>query len=160
PGDLKTFYRMCVAVKDHKFPLVGGNNTLTFIDVEDLSQALALAGAYKNHDVAANKAYNLYSFRVTLKSLLDYLVTELNAQEPKKINYRPAFGMAVLAELYTKVTGKKTTLNRYRVRKFGASRRYDMTMIEKDLKYEPFYDFDKVMRRSLDWLYDNGYLEH
>ena len=133
PGDLKTFYRMCIAVKNRKFPQAGGGeNSLTFIDVEDLSQALTLVGAYKNHKIATDKAYNLYSFRIILRELLNYLVAEFNAQEPKKINYRLAFGMAVLSEFYSKVTGKKTTLNRYRIRKFGASRRYDMSMIEKD----------------------------
>ncbi|MHA2297089.1 MAG: NAD-dependent epimerase/dehydratase family protein [Candidatus Hodarchaeales archaeon] len=160
PGDLKTFYRMCEAVINHKFPQVGnGHNSLTFIDVDDLCQALTLSAAYQNQEKTEHQVYNLYSFRTTLNELLNRLVSEFGAKKPRKINYRFAFALAVLSELYSKLTGKQMTLNRYRIRKFGASRSYDSSQIEADVNYKSLHSFENTMKRSLDWLYQHDYLK-
>ncbi|MFW9994628.1 MAG: NAD-dependent epimerase/dehydratase family protein, partial [Candidatus Odinarchaeota archaeon] len=159
PEDLKTFYRIVEAVQNRKFPLLGGNNYLTFVDVDDLSRALVLSASRDNQEKSDHKAFNIYSFSVTLKKLLDRIVEETGSEKPKKHNYRLIFTLAVISELYTKITGRKTILNRYRVRKFGSSRRYDMSRIKSELAYEPIYGFDETIKRSFAWLYENGYLK-
>ena len=72
------------------------------------------------------------------------------------MNYRLVYTLAVLSEIYAKFTGRKTTLNRYRVTKFAKSRRYDDSKIRR-LGFTPEKDMETTLDESFKWLTENGH---
>ena len=67
------------------------------------------------------------------------------------MNYRVVYTMAILSEIYAKLTGKHTTLNRYRVTKFALSRRYDDRKI-RQLGFTPQKSMKTTIDESYEWL--------
>ncbi|MHA1215158.1 MAG: NAD-dependent epimerase/dehydratase family protein [Candidatus Hodarchaeales archaeon] len=155
PRDTKTMYAIFKAVWERKFPILkGGRAYSTFIHPYDLSQALILMGEKRN--IAKKQAYNLKSFECRMKDFLDFIVQTINPpRPPKAMNYQLVYTVAVLSEIYAKITGKHTTLNRYRVTKFSNSRRYIDQKIQKDLGFKPTKDLETTVVESHEWLVEN-----
>ena len=152
PRDRKTMLRIFTAIYNRKFPIFrNGTSYLTFIHPVDLSNALILLYEKKPQ----GEAYNLRSFECKLKEMMDYVISKTNPPElPKKMNYRLVYTLAVFSELYTKVTGQETTLNRYRVSKFGQSRRYLDEKI-RSLGFMPQKSLQATIDESYEWALDN-----
>ena len=158
PRDQKTISEMYKAVYEGRFPILrGGRMYATFIHPKDLSNAILLLD--KNKVKSRGKAYNLKSFECRIIDFLDYAVKLINPEkQPKHLNYRLVYTAAVLSELYSKLTGKKTLLNRYRVTKFAKSRRYDDSKIRSSLGFTPDKDMETTLNESYDWLIKHNYL--
>ncbi|MHA1971960.1 MAG: NAD-dependent epimerase/dehydratase family protein [Candidatus Hodarchaeales archaeon] len=152
PRDTKTIYGIFKAVWERKFPILkGGKAYTTFIHPYDLSGALLLMGNKRN--IAKSQAYNLKSFEVRIDEFLDFVVKTIKPPKPPKpMNYQLVYTVAVLSEIYAKITGKHTTLNRYRVTKFSNSRRYIDQKIQKDLGFKPTKDLETTVLESYEWL--------
>ncbi|NHJ01044.1 MAG: NAD(P)-dependent oxidoreductase [Candidatus Heimdallarchaeota archaeon] len=153
PRDTKTMLRIFEAIYQRKFPIFrNGVSYLTFIHPYDLSKALLLLYKEKPHA----EAFNLKSFECKLKELMDYVIIKINPPKvPKKMNYHLVYALAIFSEAYTKITGHDTTLNRYRVSKFGQSRRYIDTKI-RSLGFEPQKTMKQTIDEAFDWAVENG----
>jgi len=159
PGDTTTTLPVIRALAKRSFPQVGdGNNLLSFMNVLDLARGMSLAAGNLDR-FKIPKIWNIYSFSTTLKEYQSVLCRLLQLPQPKQINFRLAYTAAVLSEIWAKLSGRKTTLNRYRVTKFSKSRVYDMTRVKRDLSYEPHYDLRTSAKAAVEWLIDNDYIE-
>ncbi|MFX0014907.1 MAG: NAD-dependent epimerase/dehydratase family protein [Promethearchaeota archaeon] len=152
PRDMKTIYGIFKAVYEHKFPIMRkGKGYLTFIHPQDLCDAILLVEEKKTH--ARGEAFNLKSFECTLKDFLDYIVKKINPPKPPRHrNYRIIYTIAILSEIYAKITGRQTTLNRYRVTKFALSRRYIDQKIKNELGFQPRKTMEATIDESYEWL--------
>ncbi|WP_455139451.1 NAD-dependent epimerase/dehydratase family protein [Candidatus Hodarchaeum mangrovi] len=156
PRDTKTLLPIFNAVWQNKFPVLkGGNGYSTFIHPYDLSKALLLVA--ENPEKTRGQAYNLKSFECLLKDFLQLIVdTVTPPAPPKEINYYLVYSLAVLSEIYAKVTGRPTTLNRYRVTKFSRSRRYIDKKIKNHLGFNPEKDLKTTITESYEWFVTNN----
>ncbi|MFW9904635.1 MAG: NAD-dependent epimerase/dehydratase family protein [Candidatus Thorarchaeota archaeon] len=152
PRDMKTMYSIFKAVYEQKFPILrNGTGYLTFIHPYDLCSALLLIN--KNRGKAKRKVYNLKSFECKFIDFLDYIVKKIDPPKlPKERNFRLVYSIAVLSEIYSKLTGRRTTLNRYRVTKFAYSRRYIDQKIKDDLGFSPQKSMEATIDESFEWL--------
>ncbi len=152
PRDMKTMYGIFKAVHERKFPIFNkGTPYLTFIHPVDMCSALLLID--KNRNQARGQAYNLKSFECHLGDFLNYIVKKINPPKPPKHrNFRLVYTIAILSEIYVKITGRHTTLNRYRVSKFARSRRYIDQKIKNELGFHPQKTMETTIDESLEWL--------
>jgi nucleoside-diphosphate-sugar epimerase len=155
PRDKKTILPMFKAVFEGKFPILrGGKQYATFIHPDDLCTAMILQEA--NQSKTRGEAYNLKSFECRIIDFVSYVSDVIKAQKPlKSRNYQLVYTAAVLSELYSKITGRKTLLNRYRVTKFSLSRRYDDSKIVKDINFIPEKNMETTIEESYQWLKSN-----
>jgi len=156
PRDTKTILAIFNAVFEGKFPVLrGGKQYSTFIHPKDLSTAMLLLDV--NKSVTKGEAYNLKSFECQIIDFLKYVSKVVKSQKPlKSRNYQLVYTAAVISEIYSKFTGKRTMLNRYRVTKFSLSRRYDDSKIFKDLKYTPEKNMKATIDESFQWLKEHS----
>jgi nucleoside-diphosphate-sugar epimerase len=155
PRDTKTIYPIFKAVWERKFPILkNGKGFTTFIHPYDLSVALLLL--YNKKNQTRGQVYNLKSFECLLFDFLNYIAEKLNPPKPpKRMNYRLVYSLAVLSEIYSKISRKKTTLNRYRVTKFANSRRFNDQKIT-ELGFIPEKDMKTTIDESLNWCIEHG----
>ena len=151
PRDRKTILAIFNAVYEGKFPVLrGGKQYSTFMHPKDLCTAMILLDA--NQSVTKGEAYNLKSFECQIIDFLNYVSEVVKSQKPlKSRNYQLVYTAAVLSEIYSKFTGKRTMLNRYRVTKFSLSRRYDDSKIFKDIKFIPEKNMKTTINESYQW---------
>ncbi len=156
PRDTKTIGAIFKAVYEHKFPILrGGKMFATFIHPVDLITALLLLDSSKPR--SKGQAYNIKSFECRMIDFLEYIVKLVKPiKPPSSMNYRLVYTVAVVSEIYSKLSGRKTTLNRYRVTKFAKSRRYNDTKIKTELNYNPEKDMETTLDESYEWLTKNG----
>ncbi len=152
PRDKKTILGIFKAVYEQKFPILRhGRGYLTFIHPHDLCKALMLL--YENKNKAKGQAFNLKSFECRVIDFLDYVVRTISPPKPPKhVNYRLVYTTAALSEIYVKLTGRYTTLNRYRVTKFTLSRRYIDQKIRDELGFKPQKTMEATIDESYEWL--------
>ena len=156
PRDKKTILPMFKAIFEGKFPILrGGKQYSTFMHPKDLCSAMILQEA--NQSITRGEAYNLKSFECRIIDFVNYISDVIKAQKPlKSRNYQLVYTAAVLSELYSKITGRKTLLNRYRVTKFSLSRRYDDSKIVKDINFIPEKNMETTIEESYQWLKTNN----
>jgi len=156
PRDKKTILAIFNAVYEGKFPILrGGKQYATFMHPEDLSRAMILLDA--NQSITRGEAYNLKSFECQIIKLLNYVSEVIKCREPlKSRNYQLVYTAAVLSEIYSKLTGKKTMLNRYRVTKFSLSRRYNDSKIVKDINFIPEKNMETTIKESYQWVKEHN----
>ena len=156
PRDTKTILPIFKAVWERKFPILkSGKGYSTFIHPHDLSLALLLLSNKKNK--TKGQAYNLKTFECQLIDFLNYIVEKIHPPKPpKRMNYQLVYTLAVLSEVYSKLTGRNTTLNRYRVTKFANSRRYNDNKIKK-IGFKAEKDMRTTIDESFDWCIKQEY---
>ncbi|MFX0087507.1 MAG: NAD-dependent epimerase/dehydratase family protein [Candidatus Hodarchaeota archaeon] len=156
PRDTKTILPIFKAIWEQKFPILkNGQGYSTFIHPHDFSSALLLL--YKKRNQTKGQAYNLKSFECLLFDFLKCITDKINPPiPPKRMNYQLVYTIAVLSEVYTKITGHQTTLNRYRVTKFANSRRFNDQKIKK-IGFKAEKDMKTTIDESLEWCTKNNY---
>ncbi|MFX0115898.1 MAG: NAD-dependent epimerase/dehydratase family protein [Candidatus Hodarchaeota archaeon] len=155
PRDLTQSYKIYQAIKMGKFPLIdGGKAIMTWVDVQDLVEAIFLT--IEQQDVTNGQAYNIRSFEVSVKELFDAFAANIdNIKPPKTYSYRLAYAAAWISEVIGKVRQKPSSLNRYRVVKFGKSRLFDASKIG-ELGFSPKIDKKTAIKRTLQWINAEG----
>ncbi|MHA2345532.1 MAG: NAD-dependent epimerase/dehydratase family protein [Candidatus Hodarchaeales archaeon] len=154
PRDKKTILPIFNAVYQGKFPILrGGEMFSTFIHPLDLSRGMLLL--YQHKDKAKGEAFNIKSFESKINDFLNCIVELINpSKRPKSMNYRFLYSIAILSEVYSKIFGKKPTLNRYRVTKFARSRRYVDSKIRNNLGFRAEKNMVDTIDESYKWLID------
>ena len=152
PRDTTQMTKIVKAIQNNKFPFIRKGRALqTWVDVEDLTHAIILI--IKNPDMANGKIYNLKSFEISVKELYDQIVTFLNLENsPKEYPYRLAYSVGYINEIFSKITRKKPTLNRYRIIKFAKDRLFDDSKIRDELGYTPRFSAKESIKRTLEWM--------
>ena len=111
----------------------------------------------ENQKKAKSLAFNLKSFECQFLAFLNYIREKINSIIPlKSRNYHLVYAGAILSEIYTKITGKPTALNRYRVTKFARTRRYDDSKIRNIIGFVPEKTMEKTIDESYEWLVEKG----
>jgi len=152
PRDMKTMFGIFKAVYEQKFPILRkGAGYLTFIHPYDLCSALLLIDEKK--ELAKGRVYNLKSFECKFIDFLNYIVNKIDPPKlPKQRDFRLVYTVAILSEIYAKITRKHTTLNRYRVTKFAFSRRYNDNKIKNELRFQPQKSMEVTIDEAYEWL--------
>ncbi len=130
----------------------GGKNTQSFVHAEDVARALVLAA--ENMDKADGEAYNVTSFTVTFKELIEQLRKELDVQESvKSIPYSVAVGLGKIAGgLYRALNKSKAPLiTAFRVKMLGSKYIIDDSKIREELGYSPEWDLESTVKDMVEW---------
>ena len=159
PRDVVTTLKLALKLKDHGAPIVGsGDSLLALSYVKDVVEALILAGREED---TIGEIYNVTSVSTTCGEYFQTICDMMGYPTPRKIPYRFALALGLAAETMTRLRRKepKTSLSRYRVRKFALSRDFDSNKIRTDLGFKPQVDLKTGLRNTIDWLQSNGWLE-
>ncbi|MFX1515184.1 MAG: NAD-dependent epimerase/dehydratase family protein [Promethearchaeota archaeon] len=150
--DFTHMARICQAIKNRKFPIISkGKAIQTWVAAEDLANAVILA--INSQEKANGQIYNVKSFEISVKELYDYIVSKITVSEPpKNYPYFLAYIGGFVSEIIGKLKGKPTTLNRYRVIKFGKDRLFDDSKIRLELGYQPKASAEATITETVEWL--------
>ncbi len=148
--------KICQAIKNRKFPLINGGRAIqTWVGGEDLAKAAILV--LKNHKIANQKIYNIKSFEITVKDLFNLASQKMGISiPPKKYNYYLAYIAGFISEIVGKIRRKPSTLNRYRVLKFGRDRLFDDSKIRSELGYRPSCTAEETITKTISWLIEKN----
>ncbi|MFX0122371.1 MAG: NAD-dependent epimerase/dehydratase family protein [Candidatus Hodarchaeota archaeon] len=154
--DFTHMARICQAIKNGKFPIINkGKAIQTWVAAEDLAQAVILA--VNQREKASGQIYNVKSFEITVKELFDQIALKINIKNPpKNYPYYLAYFGGFFSEIIGKLKGKPSTLNRYRIIKFGKNRLFDDTKIRSELGYQPKASAKDTIISTVEWLQKEG----
>ncbi|UCG04516.1 MAG: NAD(P)-dependent oxidoreductase [Candidatus Heimdallarchaeota archaeon] len=154
--DFTHMARICQAIKKRKFPIINeGKAIQTWVAAEDLAQAVILAINLQKK--ASGQIYNVKSFEISVKELYNQIASRLNiTKPPKKYSYRLAYIGGFISEIIGKLKQKPSTLNRYRVIKFGKDRLFDDSKIRSELNYQPIASAKDTIADTVTWLQKEG----
>ncbi len=130
----------------------GGKNTQSFVHAEDVARALILAA--ENIDKADGKAYNVTSFTVKFRELVESLREELDAEEAvKSIPYSLAVGLGKISGALARTfnRSKAPLITAFRVKMLGSEYVIDDSKIRKELDYEPEWDVMSTVKDMVEW---------
>ncbi len=147
-----------VAKKGILLPIGKGDGFVSPCHVENLVEALILAGENKN---APGNIYFINDGRKI--EHLDFLSKLLKATgidwSPKiSIPYKPAYGLASLFELSARITKSKKppVLTRFAVAAIAGSRTYRIDKARRDLGYEPAKGLEEGLDEIREWVRNIG----
>lgn len=154
--DFTHMARICQAIKNRKFPMINkGKAVQTWVAAEDLANAVILT--INSQEKANGQIYNIKSFEISVKELYDYIVAKLDiSKPPKNYPYFLAYFGGFISEIIGKLKGKPSTLNRYRIIKFGKNRLFDDSKIRLELGYQPKATAEATITDTVDWLIKEG----
>ncbi|MFX0183535.1 MAG: NAD-dependent epimerase/dehydratase family protein [Candidatus Hodarchaeota archaeon] len=150
--DFTHMARICQVIKNGKFPMIRhGRARQTWVAALDLARAILLI--INQQEKANGQIYNIKSFEITVKDLYDQITEILGINtSPKNYPYSLAYSVGLISELLGKIRRKPSTLNRYRIIKFGKDRLFDDSKIRSELGYEPKETAEETISRTVKWL--------
>lgn len=154
--DFTHMAKMCQVIKKRKFPIIRKGQALqTWVAATDLARAVILVINQKNK--AIGQIYNVKSFEITVKELYDQIAMKLNvSKHPKNYPYFLAYFVGYTSEIIGKIKGRPSTLNRYRIIKFGKDRLFDDSKIRSELGYQPKASAAETIINTVEWLQKEG----
>ncbi|MFX0206948.1 MAG: NAD-dependent epimerase/dehydratase family protein [Candidatus Hodarchaeota archaeon] len=154
--DFTHMAKMCQVIKKRKFPIIrNGQARQTWVAATDLARAVILV--IDQQHIAIGQTYNIKSFEITVKELYDQIASKLNVLEPpKNYPYFLAYIVGFSSEIIGKIKHKPSTLNRYRIIKFGKDRLFDDSKIHSELGYQPKASADETISSTVEWLQEEG----
>ncbi|MHA1974271.1 MAG: NAD-dependent epimerase/dehydratase family protein [Candidatus Hodarchaeales archaeon] len=154
--DYTHMVKIVKAIREGKFPLIRkGKAIQTWVAVEDL--ALAVILLIQNKEKINGKIYNIKSFEITVKNLLDLICKELDITVSyKEYPYWLAYTVGFMSEILAKIKREPATLNRYRVIKFAKDRLFDDSKIRQELGYQPEVTAEISVRNTIEWIQNNN----
>ncbi|TFG09077.1 NAD-dependent epimerase/dehydratase family protein [Candidatus Thorarchaeota archaeon] len=130
----------------------GGENTQSFVHAEDVARALVLAA--ENMDEADGEAFNVTSFTVEFKKLVEQIRKELEVEDSvKSIPYSVAVGLGKIAGgLYRAFNRSEAPLiTAFRVKMLGSRYIIDDSKIREELGYKPAWDLESTVDDIVEW---------
>jgi len=154
--DFTHMAKMCQVIKKRKFPMIRNGQALqTWVAARDLARAVILV--IDQQGKAIGQIYNIKSFEITVKELYDQIAAKLNILEPpKSYPYFLAYIVGFISEIIGKIKRKPSTLNRYRIIKFGKNRLFDDSKIRSDLGYQSEASAEGTITTTVEWLQKEG----
>ncbi len=157
PGSPQFTIRAIEAVKAGKIILVdGGKHFAKPIYIDNLIDALVLCAQV---DEAIGEALNLTDGPpVTWKTFFEAYGRMVGVTSFPSAPYSVAYAFALFKEIKSKLTGKRTSINREVVKTFRSHNSFSNAKARRILGWEPAIDFEEGMRRTEAWLREQGYL--
>ncbi|HID34387.1 MAG TPA: SDR family NAD(P)-dependent oxidoreductase [Anaerolineae bacterium] len=157
PGSPQFTIRVIEAVKGGKVILVdGGKHFFKPIYIDNLIDALVLCATV---DEAVGEALNLTDGGpVPWKDFFAAYGRMVGVTSFPSAPYPAAYVYAIFKEIMSKVTGKRSSINREVVKTFRSHNSFSNAKARRILGWEPAIDFEEGMRRTEAWLREQGYL--
>ncbi|OGF44284.1 MAG: hypothetical protein A2452_05680 [Candidatus Firestonebacteria bacterium RIFOXYC2_FULL_39_67] len=130
---------------------------LSMVFVLDLVEALLLSALSKKasgkiYIIAEDKHYSWKEIQDVVAGILE--VKAITLKIPKTI----LFGAALIAELFSGVTGVNVLLTTHKVRELTGDWVCNIGRAKKDLGFKPLYDINKGMQLTAKWYKENNWL--
>jgi nucleoside-diphosphate-sugar epimerase len=157
PRDVLTSLRVCQGLMNQKIPYIGnGKNSFTMVDARDSSRAMIESARNLN---SKGKAYNVKSFDINQRDYFNFYSDACKTPRPeKKYPYWLAYLFAWFKEKTTP-KDQEVLITRTRVDRYCNTRLFDDSKIRKELNFKPLHtDSQRVIQESVDWLFENNYL--
>ncbi len=157
PGSLQFSIRVIQAVKAGKVILVdGGKHHFKPVYIDNLIDALTLCAQV---DAAVGEALNITDGEpVPWKDFFAAYGRMAGVDSFPSAPYPAAYAYAIFKEIISKVTGKRSSINREVVKTFHSHNSFSNAKARRILGWEPAVDFEEGMRRTEVWLRKEGYL--
>ena len=157
PGSPQFTIRVIQAVKSGKIILVdGGRHYFKPVYIDNLIDALALCAQV---DAAVGEALNITDGEpVPWKDFFEAYGRMAGVDSFPSAPYPAAYVYAIFKELMSKMTGKRSSINREVVKTFHSRNSFSNAKARRILGWEPAVDFVEGMRRTEAWLRREGYL--
>ncbi len=157
PGSPQFTVRVIEAVKAGKIILVdGGKHFFKPIYIDNLIDALVLCATV---DDAVGEAMNITDgYVVTWREFFEAYGRMAGVTSFPSAPYPAAYVYAIFKEMMSKITGKRSSINREVVKTFHSHNSFSNAKARRILGWEPAVDFEEGMRRTEAWLRENGYL--
>ncbi|HHB89887.1 MAG TPA: NAD-dependent epimerase/dehydratase family protein [Anaerolineae bacterium] len=158
PGSPQFTVRVIEAVKAGKIILVdGGKHFFKPIYIDNLIDALVLCATV---DDAVGEAMNITDgYVVTWREFFEAYGRMAGVTSFPSAPYPAAYVYAIFKEMMSKITGKRSSINREVVKTFHSHNSFSNAKARRILGWEPAVDFEEGMRRTEAWLRENGYLD-
>lgn len=153
PGDRVSLLRMAKRLESGRMALIRGGDTLgAFTYVENLADALVLAGRKKEADGEAFVITD--GIKRTWREYFDRLTAELGVPPVKRsVSPRAAYGLATVLEWFYRAFRVKNRppVTRYLVTHLRGDFHFSIDKARAILDYSPGVDFEEAVRRTAAW---------
>ena len=158
PGSPQFTVRVIEAVKAGKVILVdGGRHFFKPIYIDNLVDALVRCATV---DEAVGEAMNITDgYVVTWREFFEAYGRMAGVTSFPSAPYPAAYAYAIFKEMMSKITGKRSSINREVVKTFRSRNSFSNAKARRLLGWEPAVDFQEGMRRTEAWLREHGYLD-
>jgi len=158
PRDNKVIPRLVDFLKRGKYIFVGsGRNKINMIYVENLSDIVIKASC---SDKAVGQVYNVTNDSGMTMMDLVYMASDLwGYRKPAKhVPKAFAYFLCSVLEFFAKITNAKEPplLNKTRLKFLSLNLDFDISKIKKDLGYRPKIDMLEGLKRTKQWMEENG----
>ena len=157
PGSPQFTIRVIQAVKAGKIILVdGGKHHFKPVYIDNLIDALILCAQV---DAAVGEALNITDGEpVPWRDFFAAYGRMAGVDSFPSAPYPAAYAYAIFKEIMSKVTGKRSSINREVVKTFHSHNSFSNAKARRILGWEPAVNFEEGMRRTEAWLRAEGYL--
>ena len=157
PGSPQFTVRAIEAVKAGKIILVdGGKHFFKPIYIDNLIDALVLCAQV---DEAVGEALNITDgYPIPWRDFFEAYGRMVGVTSFPSAPYPAAYVYALFKEMMSKLTGKRSSINREVVKTFRSRNSFSNAKARRILGWEPKVDFEEGMRRTEAWLREQGYL--
>ncbi len=157
PGSPQFTIRVIEMVKAGKIILVdGGKHFAKPIYIDNLIDALVLCATV---DEAVGEALNITDgYPVPWRDFFEAYGRMVGVTSFPSVPYSVAYAYALFKELMSRLTGKRSSINREVVKTFRSHNSFSNAKARRILGWEPAVDFEEGMRRTEAWLREQGYL--
>ena len=157
PGSPQFTIRVIQAVKAGKIILVdGGKHHFKPVYIDNLIDALILCAQV---DAAVGEALNITDGGpVPWRDFFAAYGRMAGVDSFPSAPYPAAYAYAIFKEIMSKVTGKRSSINREVVKTFHSHNSFSNAKARRILGWEPAVDFEEGIRRTEAWLRAEGYL--
>ena len=158
PGSPQFTIRVIEAVKAGKVILVdGGKHYFKPIYIDNLIDALVLCARV---DAAIGQAMNITDGGpVPWKDFFEAYGRMAGVESFPSAPYPAAYAYAIFKEIMSKLTGKRSSINREVIKTFHSHNSFSNAKARRILGWEPAVDFEEGMRRTEAWLREEGYID-
>lgn len=157
PGDMRLL-RLFKMINNRRFFMVGDGNTFFHpVYIDDLTDALILAGESDN---AVGESFIIGGERyLTLNELVNIIARTLGVTLRKlHLPIFPIKALANITEFVCKPLGIEPPLYRRRIDFFTKNRAFDISKAKRILGYRPRVDIEEGIRLTVDWYKKEGLL--
>jgi nucleoside-diphosphate-sugar epimerase len=157
PGSPQFTIRVIEAIKAGKVILVdGGQHNFKPIYIDNLIDALVLCATVEQ---AVGEALNITDGEpVPWKDFFEAYGRMVGVESFPSAPYPAAYAYGLFKEMLSKITGKRSSINREVVKTFHSHNSFSNAKARRVLGWKPAVDFDEGMRRTENWLREQGYL--
>jgi len=157
PYEMKHKAKLFQLIQKQKFFIVGnGRNLKSFVYTENLKQGILLA---LTKEKAINNTYIISDKRpYEMNEFINTIARQLKVRTPMHIPKSIAWVGAMILEAIVSITKKEPLLSRGRINTLTSSPIFSIEKARKELGYEPKFDLEEGIAKTIAWYRENGVL--